>query len=181
MVKAVAEKVLVAPKVKDAGLEALADLLEADVNVVDTLVEVLTALRTNPGKRTKGVLAKQIAGTLGAVEYLLRTFGPKKVAIAPSRPIAKEILAACENGDRAVRQAGNGLLVELYRWLRTVDAFTGSLPAAQMKEVLSFEGLLSTPISFGKVLIVNRTLRYSCTWRKDHHHSIVRTRSASRH
>lgn len=122
----IVQKCIAAPKTKTKELSVQVALMYVEIEKQEAVVEELV----------KGMEAKNpkiVAACVAATTLALREFGHKVVGV---KPLIKKLAPLMSDRDKAVRDEGKQLAVEIYRWIgAAMKAQIAALPQVTLKEL----------------------------------------------
>ncbi|XP_034663855.1 protein mini spindles isoform X2 [Drosophila subobscura] len=122
----IVQKCIAAPKTKTKELSVLVTLMYVEIEKQETVVEELVK-----GMDHKN--PKIVSACVAAVTLALREFGNKVVGV---KPLIKKLAPLMSDRDKAVRDEGKQLAVEIYRWIgAAMKAQIATLPQVTLKEL----------------------------------------------
>ncbi|XP_033245413.1 protein mini spindles isoform X4 [Drosophila miranda] len=122
----IVQKCIAAPKTKTKELSVLVTLMYVEIEKQEAVVEELVK-----GMDHKN--PKIVSACVAAVTLALREFGSKVVGV---KPLIKKLAPLMSERDKAVRDEGKQLAVEIYRWIgAAMKAQIATLPQVTLKEL----------------------------------------------
>ncbi|XP_043862390.1 protein mini spindles isoform X5 [Drosophila santomea] len=122
----IVQKCIAAPKTKTKELSVQVALMYVEIEKQDAVVEELV----------KGMEAKNpkiVSACVAATTLALREFGHKVIGV---KPLIKKLAPLMSDRDKAVRDEGKQLAVEIYRWIgAAMKAQISTLPQVTLKEL----------------------------------------------
>ncbi|XP_015113427.1 protein mini spindles isoform X2 [Diachasma alloeum] len=122
----IVSKCIAAPKAKTKDLAVQLSLMFMEIEKHETVQEELL-------KGTEAKNPKIVAACINTLTLSLREFGPKVVNV---KPLVKKTAAFLEDRDKAVREEGKALVIEIYRWIGApIKQQLNSLKPVQLTEL----------------------------------------------
>ncbi|EDX12733.1 GD19072 [Drosophila simulans] len=122
----IVQKCIAAPKTKTKELSVQVALMYVEIEKQEAVVEELV----------KGMEAKNpkiVSACVAATTLALREFGHKVIGV---KPLIKKLAPLMSDRDKAVRDEGKQLAVEIYRWIgAAMKAQISTLPQVTLKEL----------------------------------------------
>ncbi|XP_017091916.2 protein mini spindles isoform X2 [Drosophila bipectinata] len=122
----IVQKCIAAPKTKTKELSVQVTLMYVEIEKQDAVVEELV----------KGMEAKNpkiVSACVAATTQALRDFGNKVISV---KPLIKKLAPLMSDRDKAVRDEGKQLAVEIYRWIgAAMKQQISTLPQVTLKEL----------------------------------------------
>lgn len=122
----IVNKCIAAPKAKTKDLAVQLSLMYLEIEKHETVQEELM----------KGAEAKNpkiVAACINTLTLGLREFGPKVINV---KPLVKKMPGFLEDRDKAVREEGKALVIEIYRWIGApIKQQLNSLKPVQLTEL----------------------------------------------
>ncbi|XP_011314716.1 cytoskeleton-associated protein 5 isoform X2 [Fopius arisanus] len=122
----IVNKCIAAPKAKTRDLAVQLSLMFMEIEKHETVQEELL-------KGTEAKYPKIVAACINTLTLSLREFGPKVINV---KPLVKKIAGFLEDRDKAVREEGKTLVIEIYRWIGApIKQQLNSLKPVQLTEL----------------------------------------------
>jgi len=122
----IVQKCIAAPKTKTKELSVQVALMYVEIEKQEAVVEELV----------KGMEAKNpkiVSACVAATTLALREFGHKVIGV---KPLIKKLAPLMSDRDKAVRDEGKQLAVEIYRWIgAAMKPQISTLPQVTLKEL----------------------------------------------